>query len=134
MNLLLIFQPTFSNSIDHEENSIEIEYGDLPRPVQFEVLKYFKSPEFLSQQVQDYVLKHLSASSDTCYVTQPIYNGLVNLVKFKLNGKILSVYIDYKLYPVPSQAVINYNLTLGFLLMPNQSMLCTAPITEKRSN
>ena len=130
MNLLITIQPTFSNRLNSQEYQIEMEYGDLPRPVQFEVLKYFKSPEFISEQVQDYVLHHLSASSDSCYITQPIYNGLVQSVEFKVIGKILSVYLTVKLYSVPVNAVININSNHGHQLMPNQTMICTAPLTD----
>ena len=127
MNLLIVFQPTFSNRLDSQNNPIE--YGDLPRPVQFELLKYFKSPEFLSNQVRDYVLHHLSASSEYCFVTQPVYNGIIQFVEFKLIGRVLSVCLYCKLYSISPSAVINSQLNLGFQLMPNQTMICTSPLT-----
>ena len=91
--ILIVLQPTFSNELDKEDYSIEVEYGDLQPEVQSEVLDYFESQDFIVDQVQEYVLKDIGCTETDCYKKQLVYNGFVRTVQFELVGKILTVYV-----------------------------------------
>ena len=114
-HFLIVFQPTFSNTLDANENQIEIDYGYLPTKVQFEVIEYFKSPEFIQEHIRNYVLNDFTHRPDSI---ESKYKGHLYSIDFKLVEKKLYVFLYCKLILIPFQVKVknNYPLTSSRLI------------------
>ncbi len=88
-NMIIVLQPTFSNRFDKDDYPIEVEFGDLPSSVRKEVLEFFKSDEFITDQAQNYALNEITAG----HLTYPEFDTIINKVVFNLHNKILYVYL-----------------------------------------
>ena len=102
------------NYNDNDDDFKEVEYGDLPLPVQNEVIKYLESNDFLpSDNIKEYVLSDIGhtdsfsgANSSTCKLSYPRYNINVTNMDLYVQGKQLFVVMDGILALTPVETVI----------------------------
>lgn len=64
-HLRLELRPTFTFVEDNVDEPEELQYGDLPREVQEEVLNFFYSDNFRKDQTEDYVLENITSGSNS---------------------------------------------------------------------
>lgn len=95
-----------SNIFDEDDYQIEIEYGDLPDYVQDEVIDFFNSDEFIVDQAQNYAFDQITAGTSNS--TYPGFNTIINDVEFKLEGKVLLLYLYGTLTEIPKNKLVNY--------------------------
>jgi len=130
-----------NNVVDEEDDSDFkiVEYGDLPLPVQEEVVEYLTSDEFIqSDRIETYVLKEITSlnytndaggpNGPTCKILYPQYDINITNVNLYVRGKQLFVTVDGILVLTPLQEVIKREK--GSHLMVCKKQVTVDDVTE----
>ena len=112
----------YDDHCNDDDKFVIVEYGNLPSPVQDEVIEYLGSDDFiLSDNIKDYVLSDITHSYDnngnsgnssdnihdiTCKAWYPSYNIIITNVDLRVKNKQLFVILDGKLKLTPLDIVI----------------------------